>query len=56
MCGRYQFTLEKDGEIRRVAQIIEREYGSGAWTPGEIRPTDKAPVLTVSNGAVRPEL
>ena len=56
MCGRYQFALEKDGEIRRVAQIIEREYGSGAWTPGEIRPTDKAPVLTVSNGNVRPEL
>ena len=56
MCGRYQFTLEKDGEIRRIAQIIEREYGSGAWTPGEIRPTDKAPVLTVSNGDVRPEL
>ena len=56
MCGRYRFTLENGGEIRRIAQMIEKQYGSGAWTPGEIRPTDKAPVLTVSNGNVRPEL
>ena len=56
MCGRYRFTLEGGGEIRRIAQIIERNYGSGAWMPGEIRPTDKAPVLTASNGNVRPGL
>ena len=56
MCGRYQFTLESGGELQRIAQMIDKKYGSGAWKPGEIRPTDKAPVLTVSNGNVRPEL
>ena len=56
MCGRYQFTSESGGELRRIAQRIDKKYGSGAWKPGEIRPTDKAPVLTVSNGNVRPEL
>ena len=56
MCGRYQFTSDQCEEIRRIAQEIDRNYGSDAWTPGEIRPTATAPVLVSSDGEVHPEL
>ena len=39
MCGRYQFTAEQCEEIRQIAEAIQRKYGVGAWTPGEIRPS-----------------
>ena len=39
MCGRYQFTAEQCEEIRQIAEAIQRKYGAGAWTPGEIRPS-----------------
>ena len=45
MCGRYQFTTEQCEEIRRIANAIQRKYGDGAWSPGEIRPCSHAPVL-----------
>ena len=45
MCGRYQFTAEQCEEIRQIAEAIQRKYGAGAWTPGEIRPSNHAPVL-----------
>ena len=45
MCGRYQFTVEQCEEIRRIADAIQRKYGDGAWSPGEIRPCSHAPVL-----------
>lgn len=45
MCGRYQFTAERWGEIRQIVQEIQRRYGNDAWQPGEIRPTAMAPVL-----------
>lgn len=56
MCGRYQFTAEQCEEIRRIAQEIRRRHGDGAWTPGEIRPTARAPVLLAERGEIHPEL
>lgn len=56
MCGRYQFTAEQTAEIQRIAQEIQRKYGDGAWTPGEMRPTALAPVLLPGRSGVRPEL
>ena len=43
MCGRYQFSVEQCEEIQRIAEMIDQKYGAGAWQPGEIRPTAKAP-------------
>ena len=56
MCGRYQFTAEQCEEIIRIAKAIDEKYGAGAWSPGEIRPTNRAPVLVAEDGEVRPEL
>ena len=56
MCGRYQFTAEQCEEIIRIAKEIDERYGAGAWTPGEIRPTNRAPVLVAKDGEVRSEL
>ena len=56
MCGRYQFTAEQCEEIKRIAKEIDERYGAGAWAPGEIRPTNRAPVLVAKDGEVQPEL
>lgn len=56
MCGRYQFTAEQCEEIIRIAKAIDEKYGAGAWSPGEIRPTNRVPVLVAKDGEVRPEL
>ena len=56
MCGRYQFTAEQCEEIIRIAKAIDEKYGAGAWSPGEIRPTNRAPVLVAKDGEVRSEL
>ena len=56
MCGRYQFTAEQCAEILQIVQEVERRHGSGAWAPGEIRPTTTAPVLISSGGGIHPEL
>ena len=56
MCGRYQFTAEQCEEIIRIAKEIDDRYGAGAWSLGEIRPTNRAPVLVAKDGEVRPEL
>ena len=56
MCGRYQFSVEQCAEMRRIAEAIDRKYGAGAWQPGEIRPTAKAPVLLAGKNGMEPEL
>lgn len=57
MCGRYQFTAEQCAEILQIIQEVERRHGDHAWTPGEIRPTDLAPVLVSdSKNWIYPEL
>ena len=56
MCGRYQFSVEQCEEIQQIAEAIDRKYGAGAWQPGEIRPTAKAPVLLAGKSGMAPEL
>ena len=57
MCGRYQFTAEQCAEILQIIQEVARRHGTGAWTPGEIRPTATAPVLISSvEEGIHPEL
>ena len=56
MCGRYQFTAEQCEEIRQIAEAIQRKYGSQNWAPGEIHPTNHAPVLTETGGEITPQL
>ena len=56
MCGRYQFTAEQCEEIRRIAQAIHKKYGRGAWTPGDVRPANVAPVILSDGGKLVPRL
>ena len=56
MCGRYQFTVEQCEEIRRIADAIQRKYGDGAWSSGEIRPCSHAPVLMKDGDGEAPML
>ncbi len=56
MCGRYEFTAEQCAEIRQIVDEIQRRYGSGQWSPGEIRPTSRAPVLVPEAHTVSPVL
>ena len=56
MCGRYQFTAEQCEEIRQIADAIQRKYGTDAWSPGEIRPSNRAPVLLGDAGSPVPKL
>ena len=56
MCGRYQFTAEQCAEIRQIVDAIQRKYGAGQWTPGEICPTAKAPVLVREGSGDAPAL
>ena len=56
MCGRYQFTAEQCEEIRRIAQAIQKKYGKGAWTPGDVRPANVAPVILSDGGELAPRL
>ena len=56
MCGRYQFTTEQCEEMRQIADAVQRRYGGRSWTPGEIRPCDRAPVLVQAAGGIEPSL
>lgn len=56
MCGRYQFTAEQCAELQEIVQAVQRRCGRDAWTPGEIRPSLKAPVLVERQGSVEADL
>ncbi|WP_312159835.1 SOS response-associated peptidase [Oscillibacter sp.] len=56
MCGRYQFTAEQCAELQEIVQEVQRRCGKAAWTPGEIRPSLKAPVLVGRQGDVEADL
>jgi len=56
MCGRYQFTAEQCAELQEIVQAVQHRCGNGAWTPGEIRPSLKAPVLLERQGGVEADL
>lgn len=50
MCSRYQFTMEDNPDLQRILQRIQQNFPQEEWTPGDIRPSEKAPVL-VAQGA-----
>ena len=58
MCGRYTVLTEKEIiEIREILQeislrIVRDEFGEYAERPGEIRPTDLAPVITSNKDGI----
>lgn len=56
MCGRYQFTAEQCAELQEIVQEVQRRCGKDAWTPGEIRPSQKAPALMEQQGGVEADL
>ena len=56
MCGRYEFTKERSEELFQIAHEIDQRYGAGSWSPGEIRPTNLAPVLVSEGTSIHPEL
>lgn len=56
MRGRHQFSSEQCMEIQRITGMIDRKYGTGAWQPGEVRLTAKAPVLLAGKSGTVPEL
>ena len=56
MCGRYQFTAEQSAEMLQIIQEVQNKCGRDAWTPGEVRPTAKAPVLVTGKRGIAPEL
>lgn len=56
MCGRYEFTVEQCAEIRQIVDAIQRKVGAAQWSPGEIRPSSRAPVLVSVNHAPTPLL
>ncbi|WP_294855919.1 SOS response-associated peptidase [uncultured Oscillibacter sp.] len=56
MCGRYQFTAEQCAELQEIVQEVRRRCGKDTWTPGEIRPLLKAPVLVEREGMIEADL
>lgn len=56
MCGRYEFTVEQCAEICQIVDAIQRKYGAGQWSPGEIRPSSNAPVLVSADRTPVPAL
>ena len=56
MCGRYQFTVEDSKEIQRIVQEVQDRYGHDQFTPGDVYPSKKAPVLLQAHGDVAPDL
>lgn len=56
MCGRYQFTVEQCEEIRQIVNEIQRRYGQREWMPGEIAPSQRAPVLAQAETGIELKL
>ena len=56
MCGHYQFTAEDSKEIQRIVQAVQERCGRDQFTPGDVYPSNKAPVLLESHGNVMPDL
>ena len=58
MCGRYTVLTEQEIiEIREILQeismrIVKDEFGEYTERPGEIRPTNQAPVITAGKGGI----
>ena len=56
MCGRYFIDDETSKEIKKILQQIDKKSASSEFGCRDIRPSDRAPVLTARKGAVDAEL
>ena len=57
MCGRYMiFTGDEYQEMQRIVAEVEKKYGLGSVSTGEIFPTNAAPVFVAQEGQVGAEL
>ena len=57
MCGRYTLFSEADNpELLGIIREIERKYGPGAVSAGEVFPSGRAPILIAAEGRTCPEL
>jgi len=57
MCGRYViFTGDEFEEMQRIVAEVEKKYGLGSVSTGEIFPTNSAPVFVAQEGQVGAEL
>jgi len=56
VCGRYQLTAEDSKEIQRIVQEVQGHCGRDQFTPGDVYPSTKAPVLLEAHGDVKPDL
>jgi putative SOS response-associated peptidase YedK len=54
MCARYTVFTEESFELRAIAYELNRKFGDGAVSTGEIYPTNTAAVLTLENGRLTP--
>lgn len=51
MCGRYQFSSDEEiKEIQSILKEMDAKFPGSAFKPGEIFPTNPAPVYAVSGG------
>ena len=56
MCGRYQFTMTENDDVQKIVRHIEGMYGPEAMKYGEVRPTNRAPVLMPSRSGFTPDM
>lgn len=57
MCGRYSlFTDEENQEIMRIVKSLDARYPANSMKHGEIYPTNTAPILSLQQDEIRPEL
>lgn len=57
MCGRYSlFTDEENQEIMRIVKSLDARYPANNMKHGEIYPTNTAPILSLQQDEIRPEL
>lgn len=55
MCGRYTvFSEEEITEIRAIIAEVNRKFGDGAISTGDIYPTNMAPILTLEGNRLAP--
>lgn len=54
MCGRYQFSIDKE-ELKDIISEVEKRTNA-PYATGEIYPTNTVPILTASEGKIEPEL
>lgn len=57
MCGRYSlFTDEENQEIMRIVKSLDTRYPANNMKHGEIYPTNTAPILSLQQDIIKPEL